>query len=76
MFVGIEDEFPSENTDLKKNINNLQLGYTSGIMEREMVTITKKEYDTLKKHAQADEELLKDIAKGIKDILEGKVKEV
>jgi len=45
-------------------------------MPQEMVTITKKEYESLKKRAEVDEELLQDIAKGIKDILEGKVKEV
>ena len=42
----------------------------------ETVTIPKKEYDELKKTAQVDTELLKDIAHGIKDILAGKIKEV
>lgn len=42
----------------------------------ETITITKKEYESLKKKAEVDEELLKDIAIGIKDILSGKVKEV
>ena len=42
----------------------------------ETVTISKEEYEKLKKEAEVDRELLKDIAKGIKDILEGKVIEV
>ncbi len=42
----------------------------------ETITIPKKEYEALKKKVQVDEELLKDIAMGIKDILSGKVKEV
>ena len=45
-------------------------------MPQEMVTISKKEYERLKRRAEVDEELLQDIARGIKDILEGKVKEV
>lgn len=42
----------------------------------ETITIPKKEYEELKKTKKVDQELLQDIAKGIKDILEGKVKEV
>ena len=42
----------------------------------ETVTISKEEYAKLKKFEKVDQELLKDIARGIKDILEGKVKEV
>ena len=42
----------------------------------ETVTISKDEYEKLKKGADVDRELLKDIARGIKDILEGKVIEV
>ena len=42
----------------------------------ETVTITKEEYEKLKKEARVDRGLLQDIARGIKDILEGKVKEV
>lgn len=42
----------------------------------ETVTITKKEYENLKRFQIVDQELLQDIAKGIKDILQGKVKEV
>lgn len=42
----------------------------------ETITIPKEEYKRLKKIEQADEELLKDIALGIKDILEGKIKEI
>lgn len=40
------------------------------------VTISKEEYEKLKKQAQVDKDLLRDIARGITDILEGKVKEV
>lgn len=42
----------------------------------ETVTIPKEEYEKMKKESQVDKSLLKDIARGIKDILEGKVKEV
>ncbi len=42
----------------------------------ETVTMTREEYEKLKKFEKVDQELLKDIARGIKDILEGKVKEV
>ena len=45
-------------------------------MKQEIVAITKEEYKKLKKFEKVDQELLKDIAKGIKDILEGKVKEI
>lgn len=45
-------------------------------MKQETVTISKKEYEKLKKLEKVDKELLKDIAKGIKDILEGKIKEI
>ncbi len=45
-------------------------------MATESVTIPREEYVRLKKHAKVDEELLQDIARGIKDILKGKVKEV
>ena len=40
------------------------------------VTITRTEYKRLKKIEKIDKELLEDIAKGIKDIISGKVKEV
>ena len=40
------------------------------------VTITKKEYERLKRYEKVDTDLLQDIARGIKDITEGKVKEV
>jgi len=40
------------------------------------VTISKEEYDRLKKIEKIDRELISDIAHGIKDILSGKVKEV
>jgi hypothetical protein len=40
------------------------------------VTIPKSEYKRLKKIEKVDTEILQDIAKGIKDIVSGKVKEV
>ena len=40
------------------------------------VTISKQEYQDLKKLQKVDQELLQDIASGIKDILAGKVKEI
>lgn len=45
-------------------------------MEQEIVSISKLEYEKLKRMANVDQELLQDIARGIKDILEGKIKEV
>lgn len=45
-------------------------------MVAETVCIPKKEYAQLKKLEKIDKELLRDIARGITDILEGKVKEV
>lgn len=42
----------------------------------ETITITKEEYQNLKKKEEIDTELLKDIALGIKDILKSNVKEV
>jgi len=45
-------------------------------MVQETITIPKKEYQRLKKLDKVDTALLQDIARGIKDILEGKVKEV
>ncbi|HLD89150.1 MAG TPA: hypothetical protein VI894_03005 [Candidatus Nanoarchaeia archaeon] len=45
-------------------------------MATETVTISKEEYKFLKKKVEVDEELLQDIAMGIKDILAGKVEEV
>ena len=45
-------------------------------MASETVTIPKKEYERLKMRAKVDTELLQDIARGIKDILTGNVKEV
>ena len=46
------------------------------IIIMETVTITKKEYHELKKFKKVDQELLQTISNGIKDILEGKVKEI
>ncbi len=40
------------------------------------ITIPEEEYNKLKKFEKVDQELLQDIARGIKDILKGKVKEV
>ena len=45
-------------------------------MEQETITITKEEYAKLKKIEEIDYELIEDIAKGIKDILQGKIKEI
>ncbi|HLC84860.1 MAG TPA: hypothetical protein VJH22_03645 [Candidatus Nanoarchaeia archaeon] len=42
----------------------------------ETICIPKEEYLKLKKMQKVDQELLHDIASGIRDILEGKVKEV
>ena len=45
-------------------------------MTQEMISVPKEEYDRLKKTEKIDQELLTDIAKGIRDIVIGKVKEV
>lgn len=45
-------------------------------MRQEMVQIPRREYERLKRVEKADQEILRDIARGVKDILEGKVKEV
>ena len=45
-------------------------------MAQETVVISKEEYMKLKQTEKVDQELLQDIARGIKDILQGKVKEV
>ncbi len=45
-------------------------------MEKQTITITIKEYRELQKYKQVDQELLADIATGIKDILKGEVEEV
>ncbi len=42
----------------------------------ETIAIPKGEYERLKHVEKVDQDLLKDIARGIKDILDGKVKEV
>ena len=41
-----------------------------------MISIPEREYRRLKEFELVDKELLKDIAEGIRDIIEGKVKEV
>jgi len=40
------------------------------------ITISRKEYARLKKKEAMDSDLLKDIAAGIKDVLQGKIKEI
>jgi len=45
-------------------------------MEEKTVNIPIEEYRELRKYRQVDQELLSDIAAGIKDILKGKVEEV
>jgi hypothetical protein len=45
-------------------------------MENEMVSIPKSEYKRLKHFQRIDRELLDDIAKGIRDILQGRIREV
>ena len=39
----------------------------------ETVTISKKEYKELKRKADVDEELLRELVQGLKDIKEGRV---
>ena len=45
-------------------------------MKQTAVTIPKTEYQHLKKIEKVDQELLQDIARGIRDILKGKIKDV
>ncbi len=45
-------------------------------MENETICIPKKEYEYLIGLKKVDRELFGDIAKGIKDILQGRVKEI
>ncbi len=40
------------------------------------VTISSEEYERLKRVERVDKELIEDISKGIKDISEGKIKEI
>lgn len=40
------------------------------------VTISEEEYKRLKEKEKVDSEILEDIARGVKDILTGKVKEI
>ena len=42
----------------------------------ETVTIPKQEYEELKRKAEIDEELLKDLIQGLKDIKEGNIRRV
>ena len=41
-----------------------------------MITIPKKKYEELLEYQEVDKEFMSDIARGIKDILQGKVKEI
>ena len=43
-------------------------------MAPETVTIPKKEYETLKKKAEVDEDLLVSLVKGLEDIKSGRIK--
>lgn len=45
-------------------------------MEEETITISREEYENLKKGQETDKELLTDIATGIKDVLQGNVEEI
>jgi len=42
-------------------------------MEKETITITRKEYEELKRKADVDEELLQELVQGLKDIKSGNV---
>ena len=43
---------------------------------QETVTIPKKEYEQLKRQAKVDPEFLKELAQSLKDIKEGRVRQV
>ena len=45
-------------------------------MENKTIILSEEEYLELKKYKKIDGELLEDIARGIKDILQGKIKEI
>ena len=45
-------------------------------MAHDTVTISRQEYETLKKKHKIDQDHLQDITRGIRDILEGSVHEV
>jgi len=45
-------------------------------MAQDTVTITKHEYQVLKRKAELDEELLNDLVQGLKDIKAGNVRRV
>ncbi len=45
-------------------------------MKQESIIISRKEYKELKRYKKIDKSLLQDIATGIKDILQGKIKEI
>jgi len=42
----------------------------------ETITISREEYEELKRCREVDTELIKGVAEGIKDIIEGNIKEV
>ena len=45
-------------------------------MEQEAICIPKKDFETMKRKEKVNTELLQEIARGIRDILQGKVKEI
>ncbi len=45
-------------------------------MENDTIKISRKEYEQLLTFKKIDQELLTDIAKGIKDVLAGRIKEI
>ena len=45
-------------------------------MKQETVTIPRQEYEQLKRKENIDEELLRDMIQGLKDIKEGRIKRV
>ena len=45
-------------------------------METEMVTISKVQFEELKRKAEIDEELLEELVQGLKDIKAGNVRRV
>ena len=42
----------------------------------ETITISREEYEELRKCKEVDAELIKEIAEGIKDIIQGNIKEI
>ena len=46
------------------------------LMEKQEITIPMKKYQELQQYKKVDQELLSDIAEGIKDILNGNIEEI